>query len=228
MICTIHQPNYFPYPGFFEKASRSDVFILYDTTQFIKNGWQNRNKICTKDGWQWLSLPVVHRSGQYINEIKIHEPLRSLKKNWNTIKTVYGQAPFFKMYSAVFESFYSRDYVHLSTFNTNIIRSIADILGLKTRFILSSELQELKLRGTEALIALCKIVNADTYISGISGKNYVNEKLFEEANIKLVFQNYSYPVYSQFNNKVFQPMMSIIDVMFNCGSTSLNVITHKL
>jgi hypothetical protein len=188
MICTIHQPNYFPYPGFFEKASRSDVFILYDTTQFIKNGWQNRNKICTKDGWQWLSLPVVHRSGQYINEVKIHEPLRSLKKNWNTIRTVYGQAPFYKMYSSLFEEIYSSDYIYLSPFNIRIIRSIADKLGLKTRFILSSELTELNLKGTEALIALCKYVNADTYISGTSGINYIVEKLFEESNIKLIYQ----------------------------------------
>jgi hypothetical protein len=104
MICSVHQPNYLPYLGFFEKAHRSNVFVLYDTTQFKKNDWQNRNKVCTKEGWQWISIPVLHDFGQKICEVKIKDPEKNLEKNWRSIKVTYGRAPHFKEYSPGFEN----------------------------------------------------------------------------------------------------------------------------
>lgn len=227
MICTIHQPNFLPYPGFFDKAARSDVFILYDTAQFVKNGWQNRNRICTKDGWNWLTLPVEHEFGQNICEVRIFDPVRSLKKNWNTIKSVYGNSPYFKNYSFVFEKYFSDNFILLSEFNCTLIKEIAKIIGLKTMFIKSSELPIISSKGTEALIELCKLVNADVYISGKSGKNYINENIIRDTKIKLMYQDYKYPIYEQFNNQNFQPNMSIIDFIFNCGSEYINIITKK-
>lgn len=225
MICTVHQPNYLPYLGFFDKALRSDVFILYDTTQFKKNDWQNRNKICSKSGWQWISIPILHDFGQKIFEVKIDHLRKPLIKNWFTIKTIYGRAPYFKQYSSVFEKIYCQDFIFISDLNCELIIAIAGILDLKTKFVRSSGLPEINTKSTEALIELCKHVNADTYISGSEGRNYLNSDLFESKNIELLFQNYQHPEYVQFNSPTFQPYMSTIDLIFNCGPESLRVIT---
>jgi hypothetical protein len=107
MICTVHQPNYLPYLGFFEKAYKSDIFILYDITQFKKNDWQNRNRICTPSGWDWITIPVIHEFGLKIKDTKINNPEKSLIKNWRAIQTTYGRAPYFKKYSTVLEEIYS-------------------------------------------------------------------------------------------------------------------------
>ena len=227
MICTIHQPNYLPYLGFFEKAFQSDIFIIYDTTQFKKNDWQNRNRICTSEGWQWITIPVLHRFGQKINEVKIDNLKKPLKNNWNKIQTIYGKAPFFKDYGEIFEKIYKNTYDFVSDLNCDMIYEIKSILGLRTRFVKSSELPPIETKSTQALIDLCKIVEADTYISGSEGKNYLDLDLFEKAGIELKFQNYRHPVYKQFNNSEFQPYMSAIDLIFNCGESSLKILNSE-
>jgi hypothetical protein len=227
MICTVHQPNYLPYLGFFEKASQSDLFILYDTTQFKKNDWQNRNRICTPEGWQWITMPIIHSFGQKILEVKIDVSKKPFKNNWSKIQTVYGKAPYFRVYAEMFEKIYKSSYEYISDLNCNLIYAIKSILGLETKFVKSSDLAPIETKSTRALIDLCKIVGADTYISGSEGKNYLEIDLFKEAGIEVNFQNYKHPEYKQFNNNVFQPYMSIIDLLFNCGNESPAILTNR-
>ncbi len=226
MICTVHQPNYLPYIGFFEKANQADVFVIYDTTQFKKNDWQNRNRICIKNSWQWISAPVIHNFGQKINEVKIDLTKKPLKKNWFSLRSVYGGAPHFKEYSAIFEEIYSKDYIYIADLNLDLIQAIANILGLKTKFVRNSDMPPIDTFSTQALVDICKNVKADTYISGSEGKNYLQMELFEEAKIKVRFQSFKHPVYKQFNSEVFQPYMSVLDLIFNCGSESLRILSE--
>jgi hypothetical protein len=225
MICTVHQPNYLPYLGFFEKAFRSDVFILYDTTQFKKNDWQNRNKLCINNSWQWISLPVLHDFGQKINEVKIKDPEKSLKKNWRSIQVIYGKAPFFKQYSPEFEAIYNSDIELLSELNSQIIIKTAEFLGINVKFVKSSELPAISSTSTQALIDLTKLADADTYISGGEGINYLDMDLWNSSGLKILFQKYVHPVYKQFNSETFQPYMNILDLLFNCGDESLEILT---
>lgn len=227
MICTIHQPNYLPYLGFFEKANNSDIFVLYDTTQFKKNDWQNRNKLCSGNGWQWISMPILHDFGQKIFEVKIKDPEKNLAKNWRSIKVTYGRAPFFKDYSPAFEEIYSSNIVYVSDLNTKIILAAANHLGIKAKFVKSSELPPVTSTSTQALIDITKSVNADTYISGAEGINYLDMDLWNSTGLKIEFQKYHHPVYKQFNSEEFQPYMSILDLLFNCGPDSLNVLLGK-
>lgn len=225
MICTVHQPNYLPYLGFFEKAYRSDVFVLYDTTQFKKNDWQNRNKLCSGNGWQWISMPILHNFGQKINEVKIKDPEKSLLKNWRSIQVIYSKAPFYKQYSPVFEGIYHSKVEFISELNCKIIIAAAESLGLKTKFINSSELPKIESTSTQALIDLTRLAGADTYISGGEGINYLNMDLWNSTGLKIMFQKYHHPVYKQFNSPEFQPYMNILDLLFNCGEESLEIIT---
>jgi|SRR4030095_14339336 len=224
MICTVHQPNYLPYLGFFEKAYRSDMFVLYDTTQFKKNDWQNRNKLCIPNSWQWISLPILHDFGQKIYEVKIKDPEKSLQKNWRSIQVIYGKAPFFKKYSPALEAIYSSKTELLNEVNTRIILAAAEFLGLKTKFISSSTLSKIDTTSTQALMDLCHLVKADSYISGAEGKNYIDMELWNTSGLKIEFQKYTHPVYKQFNSPEFQPFMNIFDLLFNCGDESLEVL----
>ncbi len=227
MICTVHQPNYLPYLGFFEKASQSDLFIIYDTTQFRKNDWQNRNRLCSPEGWQWITVSILHSFGQKINEVEIDHTKKPLKNNWSKFQTVYGKAPYFKQYACIFEDIYKKDYRYIADLNCDLINAISKMLGLNTKFIRSSELPSIETKSTQALVDLCNIVKADIYISGSEGKNYLDTSLFDESKIELRFQNYKHPVYKQFNNPEFQPYMSIVDLIFNCGEESLNILAGK-
>lgn len=227
MICTIHQPNYLPYLGFFEKAYNADIFVLYDTTQFKKNDWQNRNKLCTANGWQWISMPILHDFGQKIFEVKIKDPEKNLAKNWRSIKVIYGRAPFFKNYSPVYEEIYNSKNEYVADLNISIIKAAAEHLGLKTKFIRSSELPEITSTSTQALIDITNHVNADTYISGAEGINYLDMDLWNSTGLKIIFQKYTHPVYIQFNSPEFQPYMNILDLLFNCGPDSLSILLGK-
>lgn len=227
MICTIHQPNYLPYLGFFEKAYNSDVFVLYDTTQFKKNDWQNRNKLCVNNGWQWISMPVIHDFGQKINEVKIKDPSKNLAKNWRSIKVIYGRAPFFKDYSPVYEDIYNSQIELVSELNTKIILAAASQLGLKTKFIKNSEMPPIDTKSTQALIDINKNAGADTYIAGAEGINYLDMDLWNSSGLKIIFQKYHHPVYTQFNSPEFQPYMNILDLLFNCGPDSLEILLNK-
>jgi len=224
MICTIHQPNYLPYLGFFEKAYNSDIFVLYDTTQFKKNDWQNRNKLCSSNGWQWISLPILHDFGQKILEVKIKDPRKSLLKNWRSIKVTYGRAPYFKEFAPQYEEIFNSDIELIAELNSSIILTAAKHLGLKTKFIKSSQLPPINSTSTQALIDINRHVNADTYISGAEGINYLDMDLWNSSGLKIIFQKYSHPVYRQFNSPEFQPYMNILDLIFNCGNESLDIL----
>jgi len=224
MICTIHQPNYLPYLGFFEKAYNSDIFVLYDTTQFKKNDWQNRNKLCCNNGWQWISLPILHDFGQKIFEVKIKDPRKSLAKNWRSIKVTYGRAPYFKKFAPKYEEIFNSEIELISELNSSIILTAAEQLGLKTKFIKSSQLPPINTTSTQALIDINRHVNADTYISGAEGINYLDMDLWNSSGLKIIFQKYSHPVYWQFNSPEFQPYMNILDLIFNCGNESLDIL----
>ena len=96
MIVSIHQPQYLPWLGYFDKIERSDAFVFLDNVQFKKNEWQNRNKVKTDQRWQWLTIPVIHKFGQKINEVKINNTVRWGKKHLTALLNHYSKAPFFK------------------------------------------------------------------------------------------------------------------------------------
>ena len=209
MKITIHQANYFPYPGFFQKVSLSDVYVVLDKAQF-QFDTTNRNKIITPDGsWTRISVPI--KKGQKFFEIRnveINNDLPWAEENWNLIQKSYNESPFFYLYKDFLDSIYKKRW-----------NLIFDWLDIKTEIILESELD---VTGTSSkrLLNICKKLGADTYISGIGGKTYLDEKLFEKNKIILKYQNYNPIRYLQHMSKSFIPNLSIIDLLANVGSKS--------
>ncbi len=227
MICSIHQPQTFPWLGYFAKIMQSDIFVFINNVQFKKNEWQNRNKIRSHNGLQWLTIPIIHNFGQLLNEVKINSTINWQNKHIQAIKTCYSKAPYFHLYFQEIEEIYSSNWVYLSDFNIKTVHWIMDKIGIKTPTIISSEIKDLscfpELSAEERLIAITKSVEADIYLSGAGGHNYLNIELFSPSGIELQFQEFEHPRYNQLHYD-FISHTSILDLIFNKGPNSHQII----
>jgi len=223
MIVSIHQPQYIPWLGYFDKIASSDVFVFLDNVQFKKNEWQNRNRIKTVEAWQWLTVPVIHRYTQKICEVKINNTIQWGKKHYNALVTNYSKTPFFKDYLPFLEKTYAQDWKHLADINIHFIRFLVEALGLsETKFTLASDYETREDR-TGRLVDLCKQLGGDIYLSGRDGAKYLNLKEFAEEGLEVRFQDYIHPHYPQLFGD-FKPFLSIIDLLCNCGPESLSIL----
>ena len=230
MILTGHQPNYLPYPGFFYKIAQAEVFAIVDTVQFVKRGtfgYQNRAKIRTHQGWIWLTVPVLSkgRYHQIICETRINNRIPWQKKHWRSIKLNYQKAPYFDRYRDFFEKIYQRDWEYLADLNIEIIKYLIEALGIKVKIVKTSDFKPAG-KGTDLIIDICQKLEADTYIHGKHGRDYVDQKRFQRANIRSIYQDFQHPEYKQ-QFEPFVPYMSVIDLIFNYGPESLDIILGK-
>jgi len=215
----ILQSNYIPWKGYFDMINMVDEFIIYDDCQYTKNDWRNRNRIKTRNGSQWITIPVNYSYPQKIRDTKISYRAWN-QKHWKTIKQNYSKAPFWREHHDFIEDLYwecNEDY--LSEVNYRFIKSICELLGLDTRISWSMD-YNLKEGKTERLVDLCVQAGADEYISGPAAKCYIDENLFIKENIRVTYMDYSgYPQYDQLYLP-FEHNVSIIDLILNMGPKS--------
>lgn len=211
----IHQPQYLPWPGYFNKILQCDIFVFLDDVQYKKNEWQNRNRIKSPKGEVWLTIPVHYCFGQKINEVEIDNKILWRKDHLKTIKYNYQKTQYFNEFFPYIEDLLNKEYKMLLEVNISSITTILSYLGIKKKIVKSSELK-VKGEKTERLVNICKELNATAYISGSGAKNYLVIEEFEKNNIKVVFQEYTTPNYSQLYGD-FVPNLSIIDTIFNIG-----------
>jgi hypothetical protein len=221
----IHQPNFLPYVGFFHKLSLADTFVMMDNTQYDKK-FTNRNKIKIPDGWSWLTVPINKEHKFLPNKlVEINNKENWKEMHWKKITRSYTNSKFFKKnYKSFFEEVYKKEWKFLFELNSELLRQIIDWLGLKIQIIKESELN-INGNSTERLVNVCKELGAETYVSGVGGKEYMNEKLFQKNNIKIEYQKFQCPTYTQIFGGDFIPNLSIIDLLFNNGSKSLPILT---
>jgi hypothetical protein len=216
-IAAIHQPQYLPYLGFFHKLQHCDVFVALDNVQFQKNGVQNRNRIKTGQGWQWITVPVLHSFGQLINQVIINSQIPWQKKHLNALKSNYSPARYFETYADQLRGLLDRDWSNLCDVNMALTRWAASALGIETPVVRASALEATGGQ-TEHLINICKALGADCYLSGIGGKRYMDLAAFEAAGITVIWQEFTTPIYSQlFPDIGFVPDLSVMDALLNCG-----------
>jgi len=222
MRVAIHQPNFLPYLGFFDKCDYANILVLYDSTQFKKKDYQNRNKIKGKDRWFWLTVPVNYNFGDAINKVKIDNSKEWKKDHLKSLETCYSNSKYFDIYFPKIKKIYEKNWKFLSDFNIELIKTMLNELGVECEILLSSELG-IKENGTKAIIETCKKLKSKNYISGQDGKKYLDMELIKESRLNVEFQNYQHPTYNQrFNN--FKPYMCILDLLFNEGANSLKII----
>jgi hypothetical protein len=217
-----------PWLGFFHKMATADSFVVLDSVQYEKNYFQNRNKIrnSSEQGWLWLTVPVLMRgrSSQSIRETKInYSDRRWSKKIWNSIIQNYKSAPYFDEYIERFEPvFNSMEWNTLSDFNLALISIFREVLEIETPMSLASEMGFTSHR-SELLAEISVELDASVYLSGPSGRDYLDLAEFEKRHIGVEFHEFHHPEYPQVHGE-FMPYMSTLDLVFNCGADASNIL----
>ena len=223
------QPAYIPWLGYFDRISRSDIHIVLDDVTMdksSKNKFTNRNKIRTPDGWSWLTIPLqstARSDEKVISDLEISYGMNWAEKHWKTIQSNYSRSAHYSRYSDYFENFYQQDWTYLAKMLDESTRYLLQELGIQTYQLRSSELSP-QSRKAELILELCTKVGATVYLSGPFGRDYLDEGAFEKAGIELKYHDYIHPIYDQCFDS-FEPFMSIVDLLFNHGEKSLEILT---
>ena len=228
MKISIMQPGYLPWLGFFELMARCDLFVILDNVQFTKKDWRSRNRIRTKDGWIWLSVPVLskHRKTQLITETKINNDRHWGQDHLQSLKIHYAKAPYLKDYIPFFEDIYNRKWDYLLDLDMAIIVHLAEQLNISTTIIQASNLPIPEVSGNQRILEICRVTRAHELYDSNGAIAFINTALFHEAGINLTFQDYPHPEYRQIY-KPFLAYMSVIDLLFNEGPQSKEIILNS-
>ncbi len=220
MVIGGHQPNYLPYLGFFDKMAKSDIFVINNDSQFSKGDYHNRNRIRIDKGWKWLTVPV-EMAQIPINKIKIKNEVRTPKGlTWsedhlNNIWLHYKDTPFYRVHEDGLRKIYEAEYESLVDVNMAVIEFLRLAFKIDTRVVFTSDL-DCPSKATQRLVEIVQALGGDVYLSGPGARVYLDLALFEKAGIKVVFQEFEHPVYSQ-RYEGFEANMAAIDALFNTG-----------
>ena len=222
---SIRQPGYLPFMGFFKKIQSCDIFVELDDVAYTRSDFDNRNRIRTHDGSMFLTVPILNKFNQKLNEVKITN-----NENWNykhvkTIQNNYQKTPYFEKYYEHIEKIIMNPWEKLLDLNLSLIEYIYNELKLETKIIKSSDLK-IDSTGSKKLLEICKKLNATTYMSGELGKNYLDEKIFHDAGIKIIYEKFQHPIYRQ-QYEGFVPNLSIHDLLFNEGKNSIDILSNS-
>lgn len=227
MIVSINQPAYLPWLGYFDRIARSDIHVVLDHVQFEKNSFTNRNKIRTKEGSAWLTIPLSTK-GKFGNleirnlEFASHGGWE--KKHWASLRTSYIKAPFFARYGAAYEEIYAGKPVSFMPFVVGMLEQHLSDLGIATKMLFSSQIPTVGHK-SELVLSICKSLGASVYLSGSQGKCYLDERAFHDSGIGLKYQDYNHPTYRQ-TWPGFESHMGLLDLLFNHGPNSLQILMN--
>jgi hypothetical protein len=216
-ICII-QSCYIPWKGFFDLIGRCDEYVIYDSAQYVKRHWHNRNRIKTASGVEWLTIPVATKSRfeQPIDQVEIEKPWAD--KHWRALQLAYRRTAFFEQLAPTVKGWYERadKQTRLTDVNAIFLGGIAELLGLKTRIVRDTAYST-KGAKTERLLAIARAAGADRYLSGPSARAYFDESMFTSAGVTPEWMSYEgYPEYPQLYGS-FEHGVSTLDLLFNTG-----------
>ena len=219
MRVAIVQSCYIPWKGYFSLIDLADHFVLYDDVQYTRD-WRNRNRIRTSTGAQWISIPIAAKGHRFqrVRDAQVIEPGWA-ERHWRTLRHHYRQAPHFSEIAPAFEEAYARagEETHLSEINGRFLRLMAGMLKISTPLHWSMEFPLVEGR-TARLVDLCRQLGADEYLTGPAARCYLDESLFAEAGIRVLWMEYSgYSEYSQVHGSPCLHQVTAIDLLMNLG-----------
>ena len=224
MILTAHQPVYLPWLGLFHKIALADKFVFFNQVQYLPKDWMNRNKIKSVSGEILLTVPVLRKGyrNKKTSEIEINNETNWQEKHLKTIIQNYKKTPFFENYIDFFEDIYTKKWEYLADLNEQMLRWFLKKLEINVEFLKASDFDFIGNK-SDLVLDMCKKLNVSTYIFGKLGEDYAEIDNFKNAGINIVFQNYNHPTYKQLY-KNFIPNLSVLDLLFNYGSKSNEII----
>ena len=227
MKVVVLQSNYIPWKGYFDLMKSADLFVVYDSVQYTKNDWRNRNLIKGPNSNIWLTIPVITsgRLNQRIDEVSV-ENGRWARKHWTTLVQALGKRPHFEQYRNDWKEWYSQaaDLRFLHDINLLFLKGLARQLSISTPIVSSSQfdasMKDTGFSATKRLVNLCRAAETSTYIGGPASLNYLDLNEFRDAGISVALINYEgYPMYSQLTEP-FLHQVSALDLLANVGDAA--------
>ncbi|MCF6220824.1 MAG: WbqC family protein [Robiginitomaculum sp.] len=220
----IMQPVYLPWLGYFEQMALCDEFMFLDDVQYTKQDWRNRNRIRTKDGWMWLTIPIKRsKLGQRLNETQINHQLNWRRKHLAALEMNYKPCRYYTEITQLYEAILSTSPDRLIDLTIPLIITFARYMSIETEFTRSSDLTLNANDKQSRVLELCNLRGADIFYTGPSARDYMENDVFAKASVKAVFQNYQHPVYNQ-HFQGFESHMSIIDLLMNHGPNAREIL----
>lgn len=217
---TIHQPEFAPWLGFFHKASLADVLILLDDVPFRKNYFQNRNRVRSGEETRWLTVPVEHGGlSAKIREVRIAWGPNPdwIQRIESTVLQAYRGAPHAQWMEEFLERVRAAGDLLVSA-NIPVLRWMLGKFSLAPKVLLSSSFGTAA-AGSQKILELCRAAGATTYLSGVSGRDYLDLKSFQRAGIQVEFQEFHHPVYPQLGPG-FIPQISALEALALMGPSA--------
>jgi hypothetical protein len=224
----ILQPGYLPWLGFFDLLEKADIFVVLDDVQYTTRDWRSRNRIKTKDGMMWLSVPVKSK-GVRLKKIRDVEIENSQKWNMHhlkSLKTFYRRALYYDEIMEICNSLYSRAFKYLIDLDMEFIMRFYEYLSMRTKVVFSSDVPWSGWKD-ERLLSICRHLGATHYMSGDAAKDYLRDRIFIAEGIVVEWHNYQHPFYKQvwLEEQGFISHLSVVDLLFNHGRESLDILT---
>lgn len=224
MRLAIMQPYFFPYLGYLALIKHSDFFVVFDTPQFIRHGWIERNRILKpNEGWQYIKVPLEkHRSKTAIKDVKIKNTVDWQRKIYAQLDHYKKKASYYNQAMALLKGIFSLKTDSIVKLDAFALEKIFDYLDIPFKYSIFSEM-DLKIEEPQApdewALNISKALGADEYINLPGGENFFDRNKYEKEGIKLNFLKLNLQEYNQ-KREIFEPGLSIIDVlMFNSPET---------
>jgi len=226
MKVAIHQPHYFPYPGFFHKLSLADAFVVMDDVQYDR-GFVNRNRILDVHGPLWLTVPI-NKSQKFMTvaQVEVNNAIPWKEDHLRKLEVSYANSEYFHLYRDQLDEFYRKEWTTVFELDLAALKMTMGWLSKDLPIVRESELGVTS-TGTQRLVEVCAAMGADTYVSGRGGRDYMDESLFGKNGIALEYQAYSPAEYPQRMSTSFVPDLSIIDMLANLGPDTMGFIAES-
>jgi hypothetical protein len=233
MLVAIHQPHYLPWLGYLSKMACADLFVELDHVQFERRNYQNRTMIRMNGEARWITVPVLqHSQKERILDKQVDNRLEGSKWwsaiHFSTLRHAYGEAGFFSAYAPQLKKLFERRFERLVELDQAGLDFLREAFGIDTPLVNSSELAVEGARG-DLILNICRAVGADTLLAGMGGsRSYLDAQAFARAGVSIKYHDFKHPEYAQCGEAPFIKGLSAIDMLFNCGPQSRDLLFNRL
>ena len=217
-IVVIHQPDFLPYLGFFDRLNKADIYVVFDNVQYVRSsrGWTSRDKIKTKNGEKWITVSTQKAPRDTaINQILLSEVEDWRQEHLNLIRENYKHSDYFMEIMPYIEALYQSKQKRMMDFNMESIQMLIKLFDIEVEIVIASELNPVG-KSNELIIDIMKKLDCYKYLSGDGARDYYVPELYKKAGIEVIWQEFHHPEYQQ-QYSGFIPYLSSIDLLFNCG-----------
>jgi len=217
-VVVVHQPDFMPYLGFFDRLIKADIYVVFDNVQYVRSsrGWTSRDKIKVRNGEKWISVSTQKAPRDTaINQVLLSKDNRWREDNLNLIRENYKNSSFYSEIMPHILELYAFNCERMMDFNLESIKMLMKLFDIHVDIVMASDLNP-EGKSNTLIIDIMKKLGCTRYLSGIGAKDYYVPELYEEAGIEVIWQEFKHPVYKQ-QYDGFIPYLSSIDMLFNCG-----------